>query len=265
MSIGIIDVIIGLFLLMGAIIGFKNGAIKEGTKFIGVFIIMIISFILKDRLMVLFYENLPFFDFFGAIKGISAINILFYQLLSFIFIFGVLIFALRVIMVVTGLVEWVLKLTVFLSIPSKILGIFVGMLEYYIYLFVALYILNMPIFNLGLVNDSGLGTFILNDTPILSTCVDGTVSVYADVWNTIRDREGLSDREVNTLVLATLLDNNLIEISSAKRLVESNYITIDDSIDLDTYDEESSFYNYIDKIYDEKKEIFKKESQENNG
>ena len=45
-------------------------------------------------------------------------------------------FVLKVILVVTGLVEWLLKMTIFLSIPSKILGIFVGMLEYYVYLFI---------------------------------------------------------------------------------------------------------------------------------
>ncbi len=36
---------------------------------------------------------------------------------------------------VTGLVEKILKATVILSIPSKILGIFVGILEMYVYLF----------------------------------------------------------------------------------------------------------------------------------
>ena len=84
MVVGVIDIIIILFLVLGAIIGFKNGAIKEGTKFIGFFAIVIISFLLKDRLMIVLYENLPFFDFFGFIKGLDAINILFYQLISFL-------------------------------------------------------------------------------------------------------------------------------------------------------------------------------------
>ena len=66
MVINLVDVIIALFILMGCIIGFKNGAIKEGTKFIGLFVVIVISFILKDKLMVLLYENLPFFNFFGV-------------------------------------------------------------------------------------------------------------------------------------------------------------------------------------------------------
>lgn len=259
----IIDVIIGLLILMGAIVGFKNGAIKEGTKFVGVFVIIIVSFLLKDKLMVMLYENLPFFDFFGAIKGLDAINILFYQLVSFIFIFAVLMFVLKVVMVVTGLMEWLLKMTVFLSLPSKLLGIVVGLLEYYVYIFVALYILNMPIFNLGLINDSKMGSFVLNNTPVLSNCVDGTVKVYTDVWKIVKNKEDYSDRKVNTLVLATLLDNHLIEIESAKRLVEANYIGIEDETILDNYDEDKSFYKYLDKIYKEEKERLDKEKEEN--
>lgn len=241
----LVDLIIILMIVMGAIVGFKNGVIKTGTRFIGLFIVIIISFILKDKLMVLMYENLPFFDFFGIIKGIDAINILFYQLVSFLVIFSALMFVLRVLIVITGMVEWLLKMTIFLSIPSKILGLFLGALEYYVYLFIALYILNMPVFGLTLVSDSSMGTFILERTPILSELVDDTVKAYSDVWNVVKNRGDLSNKEINTYVLATLLDNKLISIESARRLVESNYIVIEDNSILDNYKEEVSFFESI--------------------
>lgn len=245
MSINIVDVIVILMILMGAIVGFKNGVIKTGTRFIGLFVIIIISFILKDKLMVLMYENLPFFDFFGIIKGIDAINILFYQLLSFLIIFIGLLFILRVLLVITGLIEWLLKMTVFLSIPSKILGLFLGALEYYVYLFIALYILNMPVFGLTFISDSKLGMNILENTPILSNLVDDTVKVYADVWDVVKNRGDLSDKEINTFVLATLLDNKLISIESTRKLVESNYIIIEDNSILDNYKEDENFFESI--------------------
>lgn len=241
----IVDIIIILAIILGAIVGFKNGVIKTGTRFIGLFIVIIISFILKDKLMVLMYENLPFFDFFGIIKGIDAINILFYQLVSFLVIFAALMFVLRVLIVITGMVEWLLKMTIFLSIPSKILGLFLGALEYYVYLFIALYILNMPVFGLTLVSDSSMGTFILENTPILSELVDDTVKAYSDVWNVVKNRGDLSNKEINTYVLATLLDNKLISIESARKLVESNYIVIEDNSILDNYKEEESFFESI--------------------
>lgn len=245
MTVSIVDVIIILMIAMGAIVGFKNGAIKEGTKFIGLFVIIIISFILKDKLMVLLYENMPFFNFFGAIKGIDAINVLLYQLISFIVIFAAFMFILRVLLVVTGLVEWLLKMTIFLSIPSKVIGLFVGALEYYVYLFIILYVLNMPIFGLSLVSESKMGTFMLENTPILSDLVDDTVKAYSDVWNVLKNRDNLSNKEANTYVLATLLDNKLITIESARKLVESNYIVIEDNSILDKYKEDESFFETI--------------------
>lgn len=252
MSVSIVDIFIVLFIIMGGIIGFKHGAIREGTKFIGLFVIIIVSFILKDKLMVMLYENLPFFNFFGLIKGIDAINVLFYQLISFLVIFAAFMFVLKVLIVITGLVEWILKMTVFLSLPSKLIGIFVGALEYYVYVFIVLYVLNMPIFNLSYVSESNFGTEILEHTPILSGLVDNTVQVYSEVWDIIQNRKGKSDKEVNTLVLVTLLDNKLITVDSAKKLVESNKIIITDDTLLEQYEQESNlFYRLKEEYYND--------------
>ena len=242
MSISFVDLIIIIVITLGGIVGFKNGAIKEGTKFLGFFIIVIISFLLKDKLMVAMYENLPFFNFFGIIRGLDAINILLYQMVSFLVIFIALLFILKVLVVITGLVELLVKMTVFLSFPSKILGAAIGVIEFYIYVFIVLYILNTPFLNLKYVNDSMMGNKILKDTPILSELVDDTVTVY-------RNKDEKTNAEVNTLVLASLLDNRLITIESAKKLVEANKIIITDKSILDNYDENNSFLEYLKNKY----------------
>ena len=249
MSISFVDLIIIIVITLGGIVGFKNGAIKEGTKFLGFFIIVIISFLLKDKLMVAMYENLPFFNFFGIIRGLDAINILLYQMVSFLVIFIALLFILKVLVVITGLVELLVKMTVFLSFPSKILGAAIGVIEFYIYIFIVLYILNTPFLNLKYINDSMMGNKILKDTPILSELVDDTVTVYSDVWTIIRNKDDKTNAEVNTLVLASLLDNRLITIESAKKLVEANKIIITDKSILDNYDENNSFLEYLKNKY----------------
>lgn len=251
MVIGIVDVFIILFLALGGIVGFKSGAIKELTRFIGFFLVIIISFYLKDKLMVLMYENLPFFNFFGIIKGMDALNILLYQLISFLIIFTALMFILKVLIVITGLVEWLVKMTIFLSLPSKIIGLVIGVLEYYVYIFLILYILNMPILNLNFVNDSKFGNAILKNTPILSEMVDGTVKVYSDVWETIKNKDKHSNEEVNTLVLASLLDHKLITKSSAQKLVEANKIIIEDKTLLDRYEDNDNFYHELKERYND--------------
>ena len=249
MNISFVDLIIIIVITLGGIVGFKNGAIKEGTKFLGFFIIVIISFLLKDKLMVAMYENLPFFNFFGIIRGLDAINILLYQMVSFLVIFIALLFILKVLVVITGLVELLVKMTVFLSFPSKILGAAIGVIEFYIYVFIVLYILNTPFLNLKYINDSMMGNKILKDTPILSELVDDTVTVYSDVWTLIRNKDDKTNAEVNTLVLASLLDNRLITIESAKKLVEANKIIITDKSILDNYDENNSFLEYLKNKY----------------
>ena len=235
MIIGLIDVFIILFLAMGGIIGFKSGAIKELTRFVGFFLVVLISFYLKDKLMVLLYENLPFFDFGGIFKGIDAINILLYQLISFLVIFMMLIFFLKVLIVITGLVEWLVKMTIFLSLPSKLLGMVIGIIEYYVYIFLILYILNMPVFNITFVSESKLGNIILNDTPVLSKMVDSTVKVYSDVWEIIKNKENRSNSEINELVLESLLNHKLITLDSAEKLLQSNKIIVHDTNLLDRY------------------------------
>ena len=48
---GIIDIVIILLILFGGLIGFKEGVIKKTTSFLGLFVVVIISFILKNHLM----------------------------------------------------------------------------------------------------------------------------------------------------------------------------------------------------------------------
>ena len=165
-----------------------------------------------------------------------------------------LFFVLRILLVITGLIEWLLKLTIFLSIPSKIAGIFVGIIEYYVYIFIVLYVLTIPVLNLKYMKDSKFGEFILNNTPILSGLVDDTVDVYTDVWNVIKNKEGRTNKEINTLVIATLLDNKLITIESAKELVFTNKITIEDESILDNYKSDGDLYDKLEEKYYQTKE-----------
>lgn len=252
MVIGLIDIFILIFLALGGLVGFKSGAIKELTRFIGFFLVVLVAFYLKDTLMVALYENLPFYNFFGIIRGIDALNILLYQLISFLVIFFFLYFILRVLIVITGLVEWLVKMTIFLSLPSKIIGLLVGVVEYYVYIFFILYILNMPLFNLTFVSSSKFGGIILKNTPILSEMADDTVEVYSDIWEIIKSKKGKSNDEINTLVLTSLLDHNLITVDSAKKLVESNKITIEDKSLVDKYQQNKNLYQELKERYDDK-------------
>ena len=86
----VIDIIIILFILLGGVAGFKAGVLKKIVSFVGLFIVVYLSFRLKNYLSPFFYENLPFFNFWGIFKGIQVLNIIFYEFLSFIIIASLL-------------------------------------------------------------------------------------------------------------------------------------------------------------------------------
>ena len=182
MNIGLIDLIIIIMLLLGGIVGFKEGVIKKVTSFIGLFVVIILAFMLKNRLSVLFYENLPFFDLWGVFKGVQVLNVILYELIAFIVIASVLMLVYHVLLMVTGLIEKVLKATVILSIPSKLLGFVVGVIESYVWIYIILFILTLPIVNVKEVYTSKIANYMLSNTPILSKYTDDTVEIYQDIY-----------------------------------------------------------------------------------
>ena len=224
----VVDVIIIAFLILGGVAGFKAGVIKKLTDFIGMFVVIILAFYLKNYISVIMYENLPFFNFFGLINGIDALNILLYEVIAFLVIFIALLFVLKVVLTLTGLVEKILKATVILSIPSKLLGIVVGVIEMYVYLFLILVIVSLPIFDSSFLKDSKMNNFILNNTPVLSGVSEEIIDIYGDVYNIIDNRKNKTNEQLNEEILKVLIDKKVVTKESAKKLVDKNKIHIND-------------------------------------
>lgn len=174
------------------------------------------------------YENLPFFNFFGLINGIDTLNILLYEVIAFLVIFIALLFVLKVVLMLTGLVEKILKATVILSIPSKLLGIVVGVIEMYVYLFLILVIVSLPIFDSSFLKDSKMNNFILNNTPVLSGVSEEIIDIYGDVYNIIDNRKNKTNEQLNEEILKVLIDKKVVTKESAKKLVDKNKIHIND-------------------------------------
>ena len=224
----VVDVIIIALLILGGVAGFKAGVIKKLTDFIGMFVVIILAFYLKNYISVIMYENLPFFNFFGLINGIDALNILLYEVIAFLVIFIALLFVLKVVLMLTGLVEKILKATVILSIPSKLLGIIVGVIEMYVYIFLVLVIATLPVFDSSFLKDSKMNNFILNNTPVLSGVSEEIIDIYGDVYNIIDNRKNKTNEQLNEEILKVLIDKKVVTKESAKKLVDKNKIHIND-------------------------------------
>ena len=222
----VVDIIILIFLGFGILLGFKSGVIKRTTSFIGIIAVIILAFILKNKLSVVMYEHLPFFNLFGMIKGLDAINILIYEVMAFLIISSILLVLLKLLIKITGILEGVLKATVILSIPSKILGMVVGFIEMYLYLFIILVILNLPIFNISYVRESKVANFMLNNTIGLSSVSEEILDVYDNVYEIIEEKDEKSNEEMNEEILKLLLDKEIITKESASKLIEEGKIHV---------------------------------------
>ena len=236
MNIDIIDAIILLIILLGGVIGFKEGVIKKLTSIIGLIDVVILSFTLKNYLSVFFYENLPFFDFWGVFKGIQVLNVLFYELLAFLIISSVLTLVYKILLGVTGIIEKILKATIILSIPSKILGFFVGLIEYYIWVYIFLFVLTLPVFNIRQLYESKTAMFIIEKTPILSIYTNKTVDIYHDLYSIMYNRIGKSDEQVNEEAMELMLKYDIITTESAHKLVDRNKVVVNDDSFIDKYE-----------------------------
>lgn len=225
----VVDFVIIILLAFGAVEGFKAGVIKKTTDFVGMFVIVVLAFSFKDKLSTIMYENLPFFNFGGFIKGIDAINVLLYEVIAFLIIFALLLFLLKALLVVTGFIEKILKATVILSIPSKILGIFVGILESYVYIFIVLVVVTLPIFKADFIRESKIANFMLSDTPVLSSLSSEMIDIYGNVYNIVINRKDKSNEEVNTEITKFMIDKKVLSRESAKKLVDRNKLHLSDN------------------------------------
>lgn len=228
MNIGIIDAVIILFILLGGVVGFKEGVIKKLTSVVGLVLVVVLAFTLKNKLSVYFYENLPFFDLWGVFKGIQILNVIFYEVVAFLVIASVLMLVYRVLLGLTGFIEKILKATIILSIPSKILGFIVGLIESYIWVYIVLFILTLPIINLKDIYTSKVANYIMEETPYLSKYTGKTVKIYNDLYEVIDNKGNKTNKQINEEAMDLMLKYDIITPESAKKLIDKNKVSVSD-------------------------------------
>lgn len=237
---GIVDAIIILVIIGFGVVGLKRGFFNEAVSFVGFVLVVILAFILKNKLSIIMYENLPFFSFGGIFKGVTALNIVVYEILAFVIVFCILLIILKIALFATKIVEKILKATIILAIPSKILGTILGLVEGVIIVFVGLYILNLPIFDTKILSGSKYKNKILNSIPILSHYV----SYSADAIEEFTDLKVKYDnapnaKQFNYDTLDLFLKYNIVSNESVKKLDERGKIKVDNlEVLLNKYKEE---------------------------
>lgn len=220
----ILDILIIIFLSFGFLVGFKRGFTRELVSLLGIILITILAFIFKNPISVLMYKNLPFFKFNYLIKGATVINILLYEIIAFLLVFFILLIILKILIKVTNLFEKVLKATIILGIPSKILGGCIGFIKHYIIVFIILYVISLPIFSIN-IGKTYIGDFIVKNSLGLSNITNDTLKIFDEVSTLIDNYKDKDNKNsFNQESLDLLIKYKAITKENAKELIENDKI-----------------------------------------
>ena len=221
-----VNIIILLFILAGGVIGFKKGFLKEGISAIGTILVLVLSFILKNPISEFLYTSLPFLNF-GLLKTIPVLNVLIYEFLAFLIIYVILELVLKLILKLTGLVEFILKATIILGIPSKILGFLFGLIEYFFLAFVILSVLTYFPYTNTYVMESDVAVAIIDNTPVLpkySRDVEVAAQEIYGLWGKYNEYQ--DKNEFNKETLDIVLKYEILKPETAEKLVDSGKLKI---------------------------------------
>ena len=222
-----LDIIIVIIILFGALIGFKRGIIKQGLVTIGIELVIILSFVMKNPVSSFMYKNFPFFSFNGLYENISVLNILLYEVIAFAIVFSILSTILLILIRISKSFDKVLKLTLLFSLPSRILGAILGACEYYLIVFIGLFIMMQPMFELSssdFFKNSNLKDIVLQNTPFISGYIKPTMAAVEDIEDLIKEKDKYSDKAFNCKVTNVMVKNKVIEKKSLDYLYSSGKI-----------------------------------------
>ncbi|MBQ9024347.1 MAG: CvpA family protein [Bacilli bacterium] len=222
-----LDIIILMIIVFGALIGFKRGIIKQGLVTIGMVLVIILSFALKNPVSAFMYKNFPFFSFNGLYENISVLNILLYEVIAFSLVFSILSTILLIAIRISKSFDKILRLTFIFALPSRILGAILGAIEYYLIVFIGLFVLMQPMFELqnsDLFSNSKLKDTILSNTPFVSSYIQPTIDTVEDIEKLIENKDNYSDKTFNCKVTNIMVKNKVIEKKSLDYLYSSGKI-----------------------------------------
>ncbi len=217
----IFDIGIILFMIIFIIVGAKQGLIKSAISLVGIILVFAIAFYLKEPVGNFLCKYLPFFNFSGNLEGLVSINILIYQLLAFIIILALLLTIYGAATTISGVVQKIVNATIILKIPSAIAGSVIGLIEGYIFAFVLLLLLVLPLKNFDLFNDSKLTNFILYKTPIISEKTKGITNSIEDIYETADKviNKRIDTNEANLEIIDTMIKYDITTAHTVEQLV----------------------------------------------
>ncbi len=220
-----VDIALLLIIVSETIDGYKKGFFESSIRLVGLIIAVVGAYILKNPLSVFLYTHLPFFKFKGLFSGVSILNVLLYEAVSFIICLVALIIILNLIAKITGLIDKILSVIFFIGLPSKILGGIVGFVKSIIILYFVIFALRIGCSFFGLEVTPSLADDITN-IPILKETFNSSLKSLEEITSLAKDYETTKNKEeYNGKAIDILLDYKIITQENLDILINSGKIS----------------------------------------
>lgn len=223
----IVDILIIVFLIGGIIVGYKKGFFENTVRLIGSIIALAGAYFLKNPLSVYFYTKLPFFKLPGALEGVSSINIICYELISFIIVWILISIVLAILAKIFKLERLTMTVVTKLRIPNKILGVVVGFVESYLFVYfgVMLCMFAANVFDFKMENR--LANYVF-ETPVLHETFGPTYSALTDITLLAQKYENINDKMAfNAEAVEILIKYDLVSEENIELLIEQGKIQLE--------------------------------------
>ncbi len=222
----ITNVVIIAFIVLGIFSGIKKGFLESSVRFIGTIIALVFAYALKNPLSVFLYTHLPFFKLTGIFKGVTALNIVIYELIAFMIVFSIMMLIINIVVKITGLFDRILSFILLFGLPNKILGGIVGFIESIIVLYFVCFIYTFGVSLAGASRPTTLVDDIMN-IPVLERTFGDSFNSITDIATLAQDYESINDKdEYNQKALETLMKYDIITCENAKALIEDGKIEV---------------------------------------
>ena len=217
--VNIVDALIILFLAVGALIGYKKGAIGMLVSLISVILVFYLSYILKTPLATFMYNHLPYIKFGGIFRNIPSINILFYNVIAFVLLFILLSIIFKIVIKLGNFMSKIVDHSIVLTLPSKLIGICIGLAEAYILIFVLILLFSCFSFSHEYFATSKLSSTMLTKTPFTTDLKD----IYK-AYNKISE---IKHDKNDEKAIKILKKYNIITSKNVEKLIKNGKIKIE--------------------------------------
>lgn len=226
-----VDIIALVIILLGALLGFKKGAIKSLVQLIGLVAIVIISFEFKDVIGNLLIKHLPFLNFGGRFNELYAINLIFYQAVSFIIVFILLYCLLNILIDLSGIIELLLKFTIIFELPSKIIGAILGGVEALFFVFVVGVSMIQMQHTQKYVMESKVLLPIVEKTPVVNRIFFPVINASENIYKAIENyQESGNMIEANLDIIRQLVKLDIVKADVVQECINNGKLHMDNVV-----------------------------------